>query len=69
MTTTYTSTSCNSEHTVACLGPLVSGEGLLHACISSTRMHFVYETFKRCTEFAEKIILKESIEHFCHIDF
>ena len=32
MTTTYRSTSCNSENLVACL---VSGEGLLHACISS----------------------------------
>ena len=33
MTTTYTNTSYNSENMVACL---VSGEGLLHACISST---------------------------------
>ena len=32
MTTTYTNTSCNSGNTVACS---VSGEGLLHACISS----------------------------------
>ena len=32
MTTTYENTSCNSENIVACL---VSGEGLLHACISS----------------------------------
>ena len=30
MTTTYRSTSCNSENIVAC------GEGLLHACISSS---------------------------------
>ena len=33
MTTTYTNTACNSENIVACL---VSGEGLLHACISSS---------------------------------
>ena len=32
MTTTYTNTSRNSENIVACL---FSGEGLLHACISS----------------------------------
>ena len=32
MTTTYTNNSCNSENVVACL---VSGEGLLHTCISS----------------------------------
>ena len=32
MTTTYTNTSRNSENIVACL---VSGEGLLQACISS----------------------------------
>ena len=32
MTTTYENTSCNSENIVTCL---VSGEGLLHACISS----------------------------------
>ena len=31
MTTTYTNTACNSENIAACL---VSGEGLLHACIS-----------------------------------
>ena len=34
MTTTYTSTSCNYDNTVAIL--LVSGEGLRHACISSS---------------------------------
>ena len=34
MTTTYSSTSCNSETLVACM-LLVSGEGLLHACIFS----------------------------------
>ena len=32
MTTTYTNSSCNFENIVACL---VSGDRLLHACISS----------------------------------
>ena len=35
LTTTYTNTSRNSENIVACL---VSGEGLLRACISSIIM-------------------------------
>ena len=35
MTTTYSSTSCNSENIVACL---VNGEELLHACISSQQV-------------------------------
>ena len=34
MTTTYTSSSCNSENIYSCM-LLVISEGLLHACISS----------------------------------
>ena len=37
MTTTFRNTSCNSENIVACL---VSSKGLLHACISSTILHY-----------------------------
>ena len=38
MTTTYTNASCNSENMVACL---VSGEGLLHACISGSKTNMI----------------------------